>query len=376
MIFSRSASILLRSKVRSDVAAVALCLVSAGPLVRSQALGGGAGWQNATLGEYSQHLKQLEGVVTDCQSQLKLKGAPPADDNACDPARVGPDDRVSGIVRGETQPREVRYDWLRAVLSRAGKKNVAAPSGAISLGGQKAPPQRAADALLADALARLKSAEQQAASPTEADSSYAAERRALNSILAQKAYKGVSEVSAASRFREWFYSELDKFLATLAHFGARSPWIVWTLRVLLLLGIGAGMVWVFVRIERGSRVKLVPDSIAPASGEPSAREWQLWLKDAQAMATNARWRDAIHFLYWAAIARLESNAGSRRPWPADRARTPREYLGLMPGADLRKPALAALTRNFERTWYGGRAADSGDFNAAMELAGTLGVKTE
>jgi Domain of unknown function (DUF4129) len=358
-------------------AALLPLLAAAGLLARGQVLTGEAGWQNVTLEGYRRHLQRLEGVVTDCAAQQKLKSPPPASENACDPVRVGPDDRVSGAVRGDSQAREVRYDWLRAVLARAGNKSLPALPGPISLGSHITPSvQPAVDAQLADALARLKSDEQRAASPADAGANDAAQRQALNGILSQKAYQGVTQVSAASRFREWLYEQLDKFLAGLVRFGAKSPWIVWTLRVLLLLGIGVGLVWVFVRIERGSRLKLVPDGIAPASGAPSAREWQLWLNDARAMAGKAQWRDAIHFVYWAAIARLESSAGSRRPWPADRTRTPREYLGLMPSVDSRKPALTALTRSFERTWYGGRPADSAEFYSAMEQAATLGVKTE
>jgi hypothetical protein len=97
---------------------------------------------------------------------------------------------------------------------------------------------------------------------------------------------------------------------------------------------------------------------------PSAREWQLWLKDAQGAAGNGAWREAIHSVYWASISRLES----ARLWPADRARTPREYLGLLSGSDPRQSALMALTRSFERTWYGGRSADAAEFNAALEAA--------
>ena len=90
------------------------------------------------------------------------------------------------------------------------------------------------------------------------------------------------------------------------------------------------------------------------------------------MAAQGRWREAIHFLYWAAIARLES----KRLWPADRARTPREYLALVAATDARKTNLTALTRSFERTWYGGRAAEASDFNAALDQAAALGVAKE
>ena len=76
------------------------------------------------------------------------------------------------------------------------------------------------------------------------------------------------------------------------------------------------------------------------------------------------WREAIHCVYWAAISHLES----RRLWPADCARTPREYLALMAGEDPRRVGLAALTGSFERTWYGGRAAGEGEYRRAEELA--------
>ncbi len=56
---------------------------------------------------------------------------------------------------------------------------------------------------------------------------------------------------------------------------------------------------------------------------------------------------------------LPSHGWSReRMWPADRARTPREYLRLLPAADPRLENLTTLTRSFERTWYGGREAGS------------------
>ena len=72
-------------------------------------------------------------------------------------------------------------------------------------------------------------------------------------------------------------------------------------------------------------------------------------------------------VYWASISRLES----KRLWPADRARTPREYLSLVAAEDPRRAGLATLTRNFERTWYGGRAAAEGDYLKAEELAASL-----
>jgi hypothetical protein len=348
-----------------------LLLLTLTPMACAQTLTADSGWQNVTLEQYRQHLEQLEGVLNDCAAQQKLKTPPSASENACDASRVGPDDKVSGVAAGEAQPREVRYDWLRILLARAGSKSGAAQQDP----GRLIPPAKAQPAdlgvLFNEAQARLQADEKEAAGPATAGASYAPERQTLAGILSQKAYKGVTEVSTRERFLEWLDGVIDRFLSSLVRFGSRSRWIGWTLLGLLLAGIGVALVWIFVRIERGGRIKLVPDDMAPA-GAPSAREWQLWLKDAQSMAAKAQWRDAIHLLYWSAISRLES----RRMWPADRARTPREYLRLMPNADQRAQSLTALTRSFERTWYGGREAGSGDFQSAMEMASSLGVKPE
>jgi hypothetical protein len=93
----------------------------------------------------------------------------------------------------------------------------------------------------------------------------------------------------------------------------------------------------------------------------------LWLEDARRSAAAGLWREAVHFVYWAAISRLES----RRLWPADRARTPREYLALVAPDDPRRPGLSVLTGSFERIWYGGRPADEADYIHAEELAAGL-----
>ncbi len=356
---------------RVMLAALPLLMAAAVQSAPAQDVVADAGWRDVSLAEYAQHLQDLDALVSGCQAQRALKAPAPAKDDACDPKHVGPDDRVHGAVTGDTVPRQIRYDWLRSLLARAGKAGGAAKQAPI---GKRQPGETAplsVDALLGEARQRLQDNERQAAQPPPASLNYSSERQTLNSILAQRAYQGVSEMTARERFLEWLANALDKILASLVRFGSHSPWIVWTLRILLIVGIGTGLVWALVRIERSARVKLIPD-VVPSPGTPSAREWQMWLKDAQAMAAENRWREAIHFVYWASIARLES----RRLWAADRARTPREYLGLLPGADPRKPSLTALTGSFERTWYGGRAAASSDFNAALELASELGVRAE
>ncbi len=357
-----------RSAAGLAAALALLAMPAAWPVAaRAQGTAADPGWRDLTVAQYQQHLADLSAIVAACQKQRSAALATQKSFSACDPIQAGPDDRVHGAA-SDSQTREVRYDWLRSVLTRAITKEGAPQK---SLFGDVAHPNAkpvSVDSLLDDARKRLQDDTAQAAAPAAAAQNFSGERKSLNAILSERAYQGVTQVSAMDRAREWFDNMLDRFFAGLVSFGSRAPWIVWLLRILLVLGACTALVWLVVRIERRSRVKLVPD-LEPAPGAPSAREWQLWLRDAQQMAARGEWRDAIHFIYWASIARLES----KRLWPADRARTPREYLSLLAGSDPRKINLTALTRSFERTWYGGREAQASDFNAAREQAAALGV---
>ncbi len=347
-----------------------LALLCAAPHARSQGFVADAGWRDASLAEYRQHLEDLDALVSKCQAAQATKDAAQMS-SACDPRQVGPDDRVHWQFGAVSETHEVRYDWLRAVLGFAAKKDHPVQPTTLTLSpGAKSPPA-SVDSLLTQARQRLQDDARQAENPSQAGIDYTDQRKALNAILAERVYRGVTEISARERFLEWFYNLLDKFLASLIRLGSRAPWIAWALRALLLVAIATALIWLLIRIERRSRVRLVPDA-APATDAPSARDWQLWYQDASDMAAKHQWREAIHFLYWASIALLES----RRLWPADRARTPREYLALLAGSDPRKSSLTELTRSFERTWYGGRAAAASDFGAALELAADLGVETK
>jgi hypothetical protein len=134
-----------------------------------------------------------------------------------------------------------------------------------------------------------------------------------------------------------------------------------------IAAVCVALVWGLLQLERRWRIRLIPNDRSPAPSAASAIPWQLWLEDARRAAAAGLWREAIHFLYWASISRLES----KRLWPADRARTPREYLALVEPDDPRQPSLATLTRSFERVWYGGRPAAESDYQRAEKIATVL-----
>jgi hypothetical protein len=189
----------------------------------------------------------------------------------------------------------------------------------------------------------------------------------MKQVLAGRDFRNLETSTARDTFLEKLGEWLNRLWESAAGLQARAAWvgrvIVWG----FILTVCVGLAWGLLQLERRWRIRLVPESDGPAAGTASARDWQLWLADARRAASAGQWREAIHFVYWATISRLES----KRLWPADRARTPREYLALVAAEDPRKAGLAMLTGSFERTWYGGRAADKSDYSQAETLADGL-----
>lgn len=105
-----------------------------------------------------------------------------------------------------------------------------------------------------------------------------------------------------------------------------------------------------------------------ASDTISARPWHDWQAEARAAAEQGRWRDAIHLSYWSAISFLEGQG----LWRPDRARTPREYLRLLPREDAHRNSLSELTREVERVWYGSETATMDRFLAINTILGRMG----
>jgi Domain of unknown function (DUF4129) len=161
----------------------------------------------------------------------------------------------------------------------------------------------------------------------------------------------------------------------------------WLIRLLNRLGVGSAgfnyfqvviytiiagaltvlLVWTLRRL-RGRRPEESPREIVPFA--PSARSWHVWLAHAQSLAQQQNWRSAIHMAYWAGISFLEEHGA----WRPNIARTPREYLRLVRTGSPKYSALAALTRQLERVWYGYNDTQESDFNEALALLEKLGCR--
>jgi hypothetical protein len=321
-------------------------------------------WQDASLNDYRKHLVALQGLTQTC-----AKGRNVA---SCDPVLVGPDDRVP-LGAGEGAGRRmVRYGWLRILFSRAEEPDKAQQAPGTSKAGDQgkvsetaAPPTTSE--LLQDAEERLKHDLAQTERSFAQAARHDQERAVLKAVLEGREFRDLKQPTSRDTVLESVNNWLNRTFARIDKLRARSAWVGRALMWGFFLAVGIGLGLGLMRIERRWRVRLVPANDRPAPDAASARDWQLWMADARAAAGRGAWREAIHCVYWASISRLESKG----KWPADRARTPREYLALMGNDDGSHEALAVLTRSFERTWYGGRAAGAEDYRAAETLASEL-----
>ncbi|HEX8711400.1 MAG TPA: DUF4129 domain-containing protein [Terracidiphilus sp.] len=322
------------------------------------------GWRDVSVSDYRKHLEALSAIVEGC--------AVARDAKACEPGLVGRDDRVLLGNGPNSERRPVRYDWLRVLLQQAQKKDASPAKTSAGTAGvlpasSALPPPPTTTELLESAEKRLAADAAQAGGREETEPTHQTQRAALEEVMTRREFSGLSRTSPTQALAEKINNWLNSLFAGAARLGARAPWLGHAVVVAFIVVVCVGLIWGLLQMERRWRIRLTPEGSGPVRKAPSARDWQLWMEDARKAAAAGLWREAIHFVYWAAISRLES----RRLWPADRARTPREYLALLAGEDPRRARLAALTGSFERTWYGGRTAGESEYRGAEELAQAL-----
>ncbi len=318
---------------------------------------------DATREEYRAHLDELGNLVAACAKARDFK--------TCNPADVGADDQIPIDNSINASRRLIRYGWLRVLLSRAQDKDAPPPKPAATKKSEEwanvRPTPPTTTQLLQDAESRLAHELAHADAPVGMPPAHPHEREVMSQVLAGRDFQDLGGPQPQDTAMEKVGNWMNRVLEGALRASARAPWLaralVWGFVTSICVALALGL-W---RLERRWRIRLVPENSAPPPGVASAIPWQQWMENARHAAETGRWREAIHFLYWAAISRLES----KRLWPADRARTPREYLALVAIDDPRQPGLATLTRSFERTWYGGLPAAEADYRRAESIASTL-----
>ena len=192
-----------------------------------------------------------------------------------------------------------------------------------------------------------------------------APRRKLDEILKRREFRGLRGPSHLENtlLQAWFWlmDHLERLMSQLGRHPRGVRVVLWTMLIgpaVLLL------IWLLRFILDRSRTQTL-DLDAP---RPAAATWRTLAREAVLAAGRGDYRDAVRLAYWAGIYRLEELGA----WKAERTRTHREYLRLLPSDHPNRDSVSALTSRFERTWYAGVAASSDDFQFTRSELEKLG----
>jgi Domain of unknown function (DUF4129) len=194
----------------------------------------------------------------------------------------------------------------------------------------------------------------------------ASSRAALNEILSRREFHQVQGPTWLDRLKFKIQQWIFQFLSNL--FGSSSAPVAGKILVWSLVSIAVLVLAFFVyrTMKQNARLETIMPEVLPVS----AKKWSLWMAEAQAAAAKGLWRDAVHLAYWAGISFLEESG----MWRPDQARTPREYLKLIPASSEHRPALSTLTRQLEVTWYGNQQAGPETFAETLTHLENLGCR--
>jgi hypothetical protein len=194
----------------------------------------------------------------------------------------------------------------------------------------------------------------------------AQQRALIAGILSRPEFRDLHGPTWSDRFKQRLIQFLARLLGraiTSSIFSNVGKFFVYGLMAAAFLAV-AYWVWRSIRTSTGI------ETVVPESLPVSARAWTVWLAEAREAAQRGNWQDAIHLAYWAGISLLEAQGA----WRPDSARTPREYLRLIPEANPHRRTLNTLTREFELVWYGGQPADEQAFSQTLAELEKLGCR--
>lgn len=221
--------------------------------------------------------------------------------------------------------------------------------------------------ILANVATRLKAMREDAELYEQPGRADKATRKRLDDILDAREFNRVRGPTPLDllkqRIQAWIGKLFKKLSPKMPNVEDAGQWFVWGM---IALAAAVAGVWLY----RVSRQGMGTGKREILPFMPSSRSWRDWLADARARAANGEWRDAIHFAFWAAVSRLESEG----VWQPDKTRTPREYLSAIPGSNASREPFAAMTRKFEASWYGSQPTSESDFTQFAAYLERLGCR--
>jgi Domain of unknown function (DUF4129) len=165
---------------------------------------------------------------------------------------------------------------------------------------------------------------------------------------------------ARARMNRWILDHVIKLLNRLRISQKTGNAVAW---VVLILAV-----WTLFYAIYRSLTNSAKPADSRAEAEPMPSDVRRWIQEALAAADRGDFREAVHCAYWASVAHLEDI----RMLPRDRARTPRESLGLLELHPKEQGVLQTLTRNFELIWYGYRPVSAADWTGTKQQLEKMG----
>jgi hypothetical protein len=187
-------------------------------------------------------------------------------------------------------------------------------------------------------------------------------RDTLNTILATAEFRRIREQSALARLRQrasqWLLDVWQRLGGTALSRRGTAIAFAW-IAVFVTLGVlTTWLVRMLLRPARNRRFGLAP----PTSRRRSARAWA---RDALGAGDP---REAMRYAYRAMICGLEEEGA----WRVDDARTPREYLRLLPADHRRRRLASDVIGRFEEIWFAAREPTDDDRAAVVARLREMG----
>ena len=190
----------------------------------------------------------------------------------------------------------------------------------------------------------------------------AAARTALDRVLARPEFAQIARENAMARLQARVLEWLRRWWARLGgdRLAVRSTATVFAwIASLTALAVLAG--WLIHMLRRTSR----RPTATPESPESRPVRADAWARQAAAAQDP---RESARCAYRAVVSRFEEDG----TWRVDAARTPREYVRILPRDHRRRSLVEDVARRFEEIWFGGRTATDDDRGAMLGRLRELG----
>src|SRR5438270_10024235 len=181
-------------------------------------------------------------------------------------------------------------------------------------------------------------------------------------------------------FFDWLGDVLKpvgRFLAWIASFFPDAAYARILLWMVIALGAAALLWALYNRLKHGQWTLRLPRRV-PVQGLDAEEEWapeeggaRSWLEEADALAREGRFAEAIHHLLFRSI----DDIANRRPALVRPALTSRELAGSSGIPERARSLFAAIARLVERSLFGARPVGEGDWLHAREAYANFALPT-